>query len=249
MQLLRSLIFFVWMYGLMAVMGIILSPLAAWSAAGATWAVKTYVRIILRAMPWFVGLRAEIRGQAPTGLAVVASKHQSFLDILMLVDALEKPRFVMKRSLRWTPVLGFYAMRMGCAPVNRGGGGEAVSAMVESAARIEAEDGQTIIYPQGTRVAPGVRRPYKGGVHALAQSQGAAVIPAATNAGLFWARIGVLRRPGTAVLEFLPALPPGLERKAMTNALAAVIEPASDRLDAEARAAYGTLNGAPPPAG
>lgn len=237
---LGSFVFFIFMYGLMAVMGVLCVPLALHSREGANWVIHAYLRLILPALRVLCGLRTEIRGAVPDGVAVVASKHQSFLDIFMLAHALPMPRYVMKDSIRWTPVLGFYAMRIGCAPVVRGTGKKAVDQMVtrDSAAHEEAP-GQTIIFPQGTRVAPGDHRPYKSGVHALAEAQGARVYPAATNAGVFWPRYGILRRPGVAVIEFLPPLPEGLERKEMAAALEAAIEPASDRLIAEARASLG----------
>ena len=236
LQYLASTVFLIWMYGLMLVMGILCAPLALWSREGANWVIHAYLDLILPVHRALCGLRPEVRGAIPEGVAIVAAKHQSFLDIFILADALPRPRFVMKESIKWTPILGFYAMRIGCAPVNRGAGGAAVEQMVtrDAAVRDEAA-GQTIIYPQGTRVAPGAHRPYKGGVHALAESQGAPVVPVATNAGVFWPRYGVLRRPGLAVVEFLEPLPEGLSRKEMTAALEAAVEPASDRLIAEAR--------------
>ncbi|MGG7566244.1 lysophospholipid acyltransferase family protein [Rhodovulum sp. DZ06] len=236
-QYLRSLVFFVWMYGLMAVMGVLGAPFAIASRRGASRVMWLYTEIVLRSMALICGLRAEVRGPVPTGEVVVASKHQSFLDILILFNALNDARFVMKRSLRWTPFLGVYAMRIGCAPVNRGAGAKAAQGLADHAEARRGSNGQTIIFPQGTRVAPGATAPYKGGVHGMAEALNVPVIPAATNAGLFWPRLGILRKPGVAVVEFLPELEPGLARKEMTRALEAVIEPASDALAAEARAA------------
>ena len=66
------------------------------------------------------GLRVEVRGAVPTGEVIVAAKHQSFLDILILVRALPRPKFIMKKELSWAPILGLYALRIGSTPVNRG---------------------------------------------------------------------------------------------------------------------------------
>ena len=66
------------------------------------------------------GLRVEVRGTAPEGEVIVCAKHQSFLDIMMLVHALPRPKFIMKKELRWAPILGLYALRIGSTPVERG---------------------------------------------------------------------------------------------------------------------------------
>ncbi|MFT6226732.1 MAG: 1-acyl-sn-glycerol-3-phosphate acyltransferase [Paracoccaceae bacterium] len=237
MQMIRSAIFVIFMYTLMGVLGILGLPWAIASRRGANRIMHLYCIITLWALRVLCGVRTEVRGTPPTGEVVVGSKHQSFLDVLILFHAVEDGRYVMKRSLRWAPVLGFYALRIGCAPVNRGAKAKAVKQLVYDAHKARRDAGQILIFPQGTRVAPGTHAPYKSGVHALAEAQGLRVVPAATNAGLFWPRIGVLRKPGVAVFEFLPPLADGLSRKEMMAALEKVVETASDALAAEARAA------------
>ena len=94
--------------------------------------------------------------------------------------------------------------------------------------------GQLIIYPQGTRIAPGVKAPYKIGTGALYKELGQPVVPVATNVGVFWPKRGVTRHPGTAVFEFLPRIEPGLEVDVFMAQLEETIETASDRLNKEA---------------
>jgi 1-acyl-sn-glycerol-3-phosphate acyltransferase len=96
------------------------------------------------------------------------------------------------------------------------------------------EGGQLIIYPQGTRVAPGAALPYKPGTAALYGELGQPCVPVAANVGLFWPRAGLDLRPGRAVVEFLAPLPPGLPKEEFLRRIEAAIEPASDRLMAEA---------------
>lgn len=241
MQLLRSYVFVFFMYALMPVLGLLGLPFAIWSRRGAHGVMDLYARICIAAAEVICGLRSEVRGPIPKGEVVVAAKHQNFFDVLVLFHAVDDGRYVMKRSLRWAPVLGFYAMRIGCAPVNRGGKGKTVKQMVTDTGKSRGGEGQILIYPQGTRVAPGAKAPYRGGVHALAETHGLRVVPAATNAGLFWPRIGMMRKPGVAVLEFLPMIEEGLSRKEMVEKLEEVIETASDALNAEARAVDPTL--------
>ena len=234
MLLLRSLVFQVWMYGLMAILGVLFSPLAIWSRGGAYFAISVYLRLVFWGLRVFCGLTAETRGPIPEGEALIAAKHQSFLDVLILVRDLPAAKFVMKRSLVWAPILGLYALRIGASPVTRGKGRASVEEMAREVAARKAKPGQLVIYPQGTRVAPGAAAPYKPGAHVLYASQGLECVPAAVNTGRFWPRKGVLRRPGVAVVEFLPPLPPGLDCDAFLQALAASIEPASDHPVGEA---------------
>jgi 1-acyl-sn-glycerol-3-phosphate acyltransferase len=181
-----------------------------------------------------VGLKSEIRGDIPTDEVLIASKHQSFFDIILLCSVLPRPKFIMKKSLRWAPILGYYAIRIGCVPVDRGRRAEAIKKMVVDVHSGAQDPGQLIIYPQGTRVAPGVDVPYKVGTSILYKETGQPCVPAATNVGVFWPRTGIYREPGLAVLEFLPRIEQGLEGPAFLTKLQDVVETASDKLMADA---------------
>ena len=234
MLIVRSLVFDFLIYSLMLVMGILCMPLAIWSAKGAYWSVHAYCRIVLWLLERICGLRTEIRGEVPRGEVIICSKHQSFLDIIMICSVVPRARFVMKKELRWTPVLGFYAMRMGSTPVDRGQKAKAMKDMVAHAERSNDEPGQLVIYPQGTRVAPAARLPYKVGAGVLYQRFGNTCIPAATNVGVFWGRRSLRKHPGLAVLEFLAPIPAGLSIHRFMRQLEDVVEENSDRLMREA---------------
>ena len=163
MQALRSLLFSAQMYAMMALMGLVFLPWALVSPQGARTACKLYCRWVRWTARWMVGLRTEVRGPVPQGEVLVAAKHQSFLDIMLIFGALPRAKFIMKRELMWAPVIGQYALRLGCVPVNRGRKSAAIKQMLADVARGAAEPGQLVIYPQGTRVAPGDARPYKAG--------------------------------------------------------------------------------------
>ncbi|QIK40397.1 lysophospholipid acyltransferase family protein [Pontivivens nitratireducens] len=229
MLLIRSLIFTAAMYFALLVMGVAGAIPAMLSKDWAYWFMSRYCHVVFWLMRTIVGLKVEIRGHVPQGECIVAAKHQSFLDIIILMGTLPRPKFVMKKSVKWTPIVGFYAMQIGCAPVDRQSRG-AMGAMLENVAEERADPGQIVIYPQGTRVAPGVVARYKRGAAALYQSFALPCVPAATNAGVFWGRNSLLRKPGVAVVEFLPEIPVGLDPAAFITQLEAEIEPASDRL-------------------
>lgn len=233
-QWVRSLAFNIQMYVMMALMAAVFTPLAILSRDWAFRGVHTYCRWVRWTARWMVGLRTEVRGEVPTGEVLIAAKHQSFLDIIIIVSVTPRPKFIMKKELKWAPILGWYALRIGCIPVDRGKRGAAIAEMVAKAARERGEPQQLIIYPQGTRVAPGIRKPYKIGAAVLYETLALPCVPAATNVGVFWPRRGVLRRPGLAVVEFLAPIAPGKPPRAFLDELARVVEDASDRLMREA---------------
>lgn len=233
-QWLRSLLFIIAMYLALAVVGILFLPWALLSRRGARAGAKAFCTWVRWSAAWMVGLRTEIRGTPPTGEVVIAAKHQSFLDIILIFGAVPAGKFIMKRELLWTPVVGQYALRMGCIPVNRGKRGAAIKQMVADVARGAAEPGQLIIYPQGTRVAPGVQAPYKVGSGVLYTELKQDCVPVATNVGVFWPRHGILRKPGLAVVEFLPVIAAGMSRHDFLARLEREVESASDALMKEA---------------
>lgn len=230
MLLIRSLVFELWFYLTMLVMGVVLAPLALASQRGALWASRLFSRQALWMLRVLCGLRVEVRGAPPTGEALIAAKHQSFLDILVLVSAVDQPRFVMKQSLVYAPIFGLYALRIGAEPVNRGNGGAALRKLNQRERAKAGQPAQTIIFPQGTRLAPGVPAPYRRGVAALYQGRQAPCWPVALDTGRFWGRKSVLRRPGLAVVEFLDPIPAGLPTKDFMRTLEERIETASEAL-------------------
>ena len=102
--------------------------------------------------------------------------------------------------------------------------------MLADAAGPKREGRPIVIFPEGTRTAPGDRRPYHPGVAALYKQLDLPLVPVALNSGLFWGRRAFLKRPGGIVMEFLPPIPPGLDRRAATAQLQERIEEATGRL-------------------
>ncbi len=230
---LASLAHVVSVFALMGVMGVVGAPLVLWRRDWTIRWMKLYIRWTLALTRVLCGIRVEVRGEVPSGAVVVASKHQSLLDVLILYGVLPEPHFVMKRELVWAPVFGLYALRAGCIWVAREKRGQSEK-MLRRLNRSWRGNGQIVIYPQGTRVPPGEYRPYRRGAARIYAAFGLPMVLAATNAGWFWPRRGLLRRPGTAVVEFLETLPPGMPRDELMERMEKAIEAASERLGAEA---------------
>lgn len=234
---LRTVLFYLWIAGVTLVMGIawlpvvVMRPMAA-HRLGIAWTGQ-----MLLAARVILGLKVEVRGTPPTGDCIVAAKHQSFLDILAIAHAVPQCAFIMKRELLAVPIMGFYARKVGCIPIDRSRGSEALQQIGDEIARAQERPeglGQLIIYPEGTRTRPGDKVKYKHGVGVIYAQTGLDIVPVGVNCGLFWTRRGFPIRSGTAIVEFLPVIPAGLSHLAIMRRLPMVIETSSDRLIAEA---------------
>jgi 1-acyl-sn-glycerol-3-phosphate acyltransferase len=144
--------------------------------------------------------------------------------------------FILKRELNWLPFFGWYTWRAGMIGVNRGARSRALKDMTVQARKVLEDGRQIIIYPEGTRRPPGAPPVYKYGSVHLYRETGTVCVPVAVNTGLFWPRRSFLRYPGTAVLEFLEPIGPGLDAEVFKQKLENTIETATAKLVAEARA-------------
>lgn len=233
-QWIRSLFFIVQMYTMMVLMALFYTPLAIYKREWAFTAIRTYCLWVRWTASWMVGLKSEIRGQVPDGEVLVASKHQSFFDIIMIVSVLPRPKFIMKKQILITPIVGYYAKRIGCVSVDRGKRSVAIKKMVADVKSGAQIPGQLVIFPQGTRVAAGAQKPYKIGTGVLYKETGQDCVPASTNVGVFWKRHGIMRFPGVAVVEFMPRIKQGKSMDEFMVELESVIETGSNNLMAEA---------------
>lgn len=233
-QWLLSLVFVAQMYLAMVAYALVWTPLVLVNRENALRAAHAYCRWVRFSARVIVGLKSEVRGTPPSGECVVAAKHQSFFDIIVVFSAMPRPKFIMKKELVWAPILGWYALKIGCIPVDRGKRGQAIAQMKARVAAGADRPGQLVIYPQGTRVAPGATLAYKVGTGVLYDQLGQPCHPVAVNVGVFWPKRSIMRRRGTAVVEFLPPIAPGLPIPEFMAKLEDAIEPASNRLMAEA---------------
>jgi 1-acyl-sn-glycerol-3-phosphate acyltransferase len=229
-QWLRSFLFVFQIYFMMPIFGLMFAPWAIFSKRGARVCCKSYSRWVFWTARFMVGIRCEVRGTPPSGEVLIAAKHQSFLDIMMIFTALPTAKFIMKKEILRTPVIGQYAKLLDCVAVDRGKRGAAIDKMVQDVKEGHQEAGQLIIYSQGTRVAPGVKADYTVGTGVLYEQLGQPCVPVATNVGVLWPRTGIMRKPGVAVVEFLDPIEPGLDRKEFMEILEARVEAKSDEL-------------------
>lgn len=234
---LRSLLFNLWFYAFTSILAVVGMACVIASQNGALWVLKFWSQCCLFMLHVLCGLRYEVRGREHlTAQPVIyACKHQSAWDILMLSALLPRPAFVLKKELLLIPLMGwFYIPRQKMIVVDRARGASALKKMVARAKEYMHQRRPIIIYPEGTRTRPGAAPNYHSGLAALYGQLMVPVVPVALNSGLFWPRGGFYKYPGVAVVEFLPAIPPGLAGRELMHRVENAIETASNRLMAEA---------------
>lgn len=228
MTLLRALLFNVAFYGWTVLMHLLCLPLLALPRRYVVAAGQFWTKVGLWFLATICGLRHRVRGleRLPDGPCILACKHQSAWETLVLSQVIGDLGYVVKRELTMIPLFGAYLTKAGVIPVDREGGTKALMGMVEGVRRCLAAGRSVAIYPEGTRTSPGERRPYHPGVAALYLKLDAPVVPVALNSGWFWGRRSFRKQPGTIDLVFLPPIEPGLSRRAFLAELEERIETA-----------------------
>lgn len=244
MMMFRSILFVIWMYGLMAVLGLLLLPVLLLPKAATFWGISVYARGLIWGLRVICGIEVEIRGRQnmPRGTVLYAGKHNCMLDVFIPFLVTPAPAIILKQELLWYPFLGWYALKAAMIPIDRAGNTRTLKKMVAEA-KLRAEAGrQIVIFPEGTRTVPGSPPAYHAaGISALAKAIEAPIVPVATNAGLCWPGRGLKRRRGKIVYEILPPIPAGLPRRDLMTRLQSELESASDALVAEGRSVQDRL--------
>ncbi len=150
--------------------------------------------------------RVEGRAHLPKGAAIIMSKHQSAWETIVFQDIFPPQTWVLKRELIWIPLFGWALALMRPIAINRGAGRQAIEQVIAQGRERLQSGIWVVVFPEGTRVAPGTRRRYGIGGAVLAAETGYPVVPVAHNAGSFWPRRGFLKRPGTVRIVIGPAI-------------------------------------------
>lgn len=231
----RSLIFMIVFYALSTVAAIAMTPLLLGRRRWIVQTIGVWAKAAIVLLRVICGVKMEVRGleHMPTGPALIAAKHQGMFDTIGPFAFLPDVAFVLKKELLAIPFYGWYSIKGGMIAVDRAGHAAALKKLVKDTRERMAEDRQVIIFPEGTRKAPGAAPDYKPGIAALYRDLALPCTPVATNSGAHWPAKGFLRHPGTIVFEFLEPIPAGLKRGEFMKELQARIEAASGALLAE----------------
>jgi len=209
---LRSILFAIVFYG-GTVLAVLLSfPISLFG----TRALRRWVYVWVRFHRWccrvILGIATRIEGAPPAGAVLVPVKHQSMFETLQIILILDQPAMVLKRELIDIPLWGWVVKRYGVIPIDRKGGAAALRRMMRAAEAAIAEGRPIVIFPEGTRVAPGAQPPLKSGFAGLYRALKLPVVPVAVDVGRLWPRGRLAKTPGIVTMRFMPAIPPGLPR-------------------------------------
>lgn len=236
MLVVRSLVFNVFFYVFTALCSVLAMVLAI------VWPSRLMNVARLWSLGWLYaykvicGVGHEVQGaeHVPAGTCIIAMKHQSIWESCAVFAIFARPIFILKSELMWIPIFGWVMKRMGCISIRRGAGRTALASMIRGARQALARGNQIVIFPEGTRSAPGAQPAYKSGVSHLYAALQVSCVPVALNSGSVWPRRRFLRPPGLITVRILPAIPPGSPRQQMFDHLIADVEGACQELNGRA---------------
>jgi len=233
LQFLGSLLFtgflFLWtfFYAIFFVIACAMLPFPRRFVLARVWAAT-----LLGVLRWTCGLDYRIEGAPlPAGCHIALWKHSSSWETLAMMVVFPRQVWVLKRELIWIPVVGIGVQQMHAIAIDRKSGGSAVAQVIAQGKERLAEGDWVMIFPEGTRMPVGETRRYGVSGTLLALEGGRLIVPVAHNAGYYWPRRGLMKRPGTVRVVIGPAMSPaGREAREFNEEVQAWIEATVKRL-------------------
>jgi 1-acyl-sn-glycerol-3-phosphate acyltransferase len=188
--------------------------------------IRLYTRRMTWAMHWIAGIKIDLRGRErlPDGAFIIAAKHHSWGDGFVMFANVDNLVFVTGDHLERIPLLRGVLHKLGAIVVDNCGGPEARKALSDQAAQAHADGRRILIYPEGNLAKAGERFRYRTGIFYMYRDFDLPVVPVATNLGLFWPQQDFAKHPGTATIEFLDPIAPGLDKAEFMERLERAVE-------------------------
>lgn len=226
MILLRSLLFNVLFFAVTAIMGVILLPALLLPRKQVRKVNLFYLRILNGMERKILKLDAAIEGWKNLSSTphIIAMKHQSMWETLKLPLWFDDPAIVLKQELTWIPIWGWFLKKNGVIAIDRAGGMKALNKMVRDSQKAMAEGRHIVIFPQGTRVKPGDKAPYRIGVGKLYDALKVPVTPVWLDSGHYWPKRSFIKKSGRVRVQILPEISPNQRIKPFMQALESALE-------------------------
>ena len=225
--MIKSIIFYILLFIWTILLGITFVPLLLLPKERLYQPIYFWIRGIFLILRIVCGVAFTIKGKdyiKTNNAKIIASKHQSAFETLLLFYLIPKAMFIHKYELFFIPIFGLFLKKLNMVSINRLGGPKELKKMLESS-KTKIENGHTlIIFPEGTRKKPGDVADYKPGVAGIYNNLDTNVIPVALNSGLFWPKNSFNIKPGKIIIEFLPPINKGLSKETFLKTLEKVIE-------------------------
>jgi 1-acyl-sn-glycerol-3-phosphate acyltransferase len=164
---------------------------------------------------------------------IYACKHQSIWETVIMHLIINRPVYAYKKELEIIPFYGWFLKVMSGIKVDRKGGVKSLKSVISQTKNYLSKKQSIVIFPQGTRVpieGSIEKYPYQAGITALYNSCDIKIVPVALNSGLFWPKGQILKKRGTVIIEFLPAIEKGLNKEDFNKKLISSIEEKSQKL-------------------
>src|SRR5687767_9939261 len=209
MQLIRSLIFTAFFMLWTFFYGIIFSIICPFLPFPRRFALaRMWGRVILAALKWICRLDYRVEGleNLPPGNHIALWKHSSTWETIAMAVVIPRQVWVLKRELTWIPFVGWSIKLLHAIAIDRKSRHSAVTQVVEQGKQRLAEGDWIILFPEGTRMPPGETRKYGASGAMLAKETGKLLVPIAHDAGYYWPRRGLLKKPGTIRVTIGPPI-------------------------------------------
>lgn len=231
-MLLLTIIFYAALASWTILMGVLSLPFLCLPSKSIALPAKIWIKGIFICLKYICGVTHEMRGL--TNLSdepvIIVSKHQSAFETFALYYYLQKSFFIHKKQLFYIPIFGQYLMKHNMVSIDRAGQASTMRKMITDVKK-KLDSGSTIIiFPEGTRKKPGAKADYKTGFIGIYNTSKRKLQPVALNSGLFWQKgLKVIKR-GHIIIEFLPQIDIGLDKKEVLNKVENSIELATKKL-------------------
>ena len=231
-MLIRTIIFYLLLSIWTIFLGILFLPFLLLPTNSLKTPAKVWIKGIFILLEFICGITHELKGKEniPDYPVIVVSKHQSAFETFALYYYLKKSFFIHKKQLFYIPIFGQYLMKHNMVSIDRAGQASTMRKMITDVKK-KLDNGSTIIiFPEGTRKKPGAKADYKTGFIGIYNSSKRKLQPVALNSGLFWQKgLKVIKR-GHIIIEFLPQINIGLDKKEVLNKVENSIELATKQL-------------------
>ena len=231
-MLLLTIIFYGALASWTILMGFLSLPFLLLPSKSIALPAKIWIRGIFICLKYICGVTHEMRGLAHLSdePVIIVSKHQSAFETFALYYYLKKSFFIHKKQLFYIPIFGQYLMKHNMVSIDRAGHASTMRKMITDVKK-KLDSGSTIIiFPEGTRTKPGAKADYKTGFIGIYNTSKRKLQPVALNSGLFWQKGLKIIKRGHIIIEFLPQIDIGLDKKEVLNKVEKSIESATNKL-------------------
>ena len=213
-------------------MGILSLPFIFFPSKYIRFPAKTWIKGIFILLEYICGVTHEVRGcnNLTNEPLIIVSKHQSAFETFALYYYLENSFFIHKKQLFYIPIFGQYLLKSNMVSIDRAGQAKAMRKMISDVKKKLDHGSTIIIFPEGTRKKPGEKTDYKTGFIGIYNTTKRKLQPVALNSGLSWQKGIKIIKKGHIVIEFLPQIETGINKKEVLEKVERSIESATNKL-------------------